>query len=353
MSKDKSRIWNSCEIEDFYASQGGTTLSVRCILNNRLLNHFGDDLLMLNGNGVESIFMFRSKAPQLLKLVSKNNDNEYDLKLIAKTIKKECSESSADKDTYKSRLYVEDVIEKCCDTLLNFLAELSPKLDHTNIALMMGNMITSVLTNQSTPLQITLGTTLREKLLIEQFSEFGVTCTYDKVKRFKKSVAHAASNDRQLQGLMDGKFGLVQTVADNFDANIASPNGLKSIHSLALLVTQVQESVNDAKVSQSVRRLRKEENGDLAQAVDIQYYKGPQKPSMPDTFARHSVLPDQVRDAQVISMNRAQEVDYSFLCRMIGDSSTPECNGFNTEMVRFQGQLLNLQPKQYIHPSLI
>ena len=85
-------------------------------------------------------------------------------------------------------------------------------------------------------------------------------------------MAHAASQDKHLHGLMDSKFGLVQTVADNFDANIASPNGLKATHSLALLATQVQENVNDVQKPSSIKRLHRDENTDPALAKEIQQY---------------------------------------------------------------------------------
>ena len=81
-------------------------------------------------------------------------------------------------------------------------------------------MITSVVTNRPTTLQITFGTVLREKSLIELCSDFGITCSYDEILRFKKSVAHAASREKHLQGLKDSKVGLIQAVADNFDTNI-------------------------------------------------------------------------------------------------------------------------------------
>jgi hypothetical protein len=153
------------------------------------LNHFGEDLLVLSGNGVASLLVFRSQA----HLISSNDD--IDVTPIAKTIKKECAEKSADRYTYKTRLYAEDATEACSDILLKLLAELSPKLDHTNTALLIGNIITSVLTNRPTTLQITLGTILREKSLIEQCLEFGITCSYDEILRLTKSVAHAASRN--------------------------------------------------------------------------------------------------------------------------------------------------------------
>ena len=71
---------------------------------------------------------------------------------------------------------------------------------------------------------------------------------------------------------------MVQVVADNFDANISSPNGLQSTHALAMLVTQTQQQ--DKQYCEydrnQIRRLNKSEmSDDLLQDVPIQYYVGP------------------------------------------------------------------------------
>jgi len=60
------------------------------------------------------------------------------------------------------------------------------------------------------------------------------------VLRFKASAASAASKLSKLRGIKNSASGLVQAVADNFDANISSANGLRSTHALALLISQVQ-----------------------------------------------------------------------------------------------------------------
>ena len=69
-SVNKSHVWNS---QNVYAGHGGSILPRRKLID-RLLNHFGEDLLVLSGNGVASLLVFRSKAPHLLKLVNDNDD---------------------------------------------------------------------------------------------------------------------------------------------------------------------------------------------------------------------------------------------------------------------------------------
>ena len=350
ISENKSDMWNSIEVQDIYVSYGGNILSRRNLID-QLVEHFGNDLLILSGNGVASILVFRSRASHLLKMVDDKAD--IDIKPIAKVIRAECLERPDNRETYKTRLFVGDAQETCSDLLLQLLAMLSPKLDHTNPALLIGNIITSVITNRPTTLQIALGTLLHSKSLIEHCAQFGISCSYPEILRFKKSVAYAASKERQLQGLKDSKFGIIQAVADNFDANVSSPNGLKSTHSLALLFTQLQdnEDCQQEQDSPTVRRLSNEElKGELEHEVRREYYNGPKKPSMPEAFL-HQVLPLNILAAQVITRNRAQSTDYLFFCEILNNGGM-EFNGFNTKMARMQGHAIMPSTKAIYTPLI-
>ena len=66
----------------------------------------------------------------------------------------------------------------------------------------------------------------------------GVTCSYDELLRFKKSIAMASNADMDLAGLVKNANELVQGVGDNYDQEIASQNGKIQTHSMALLLTQ-------------------------------------------------------------------------------------------------------------------
>ena len=55
----------------------------------------------------------------------------------------------------------------------------------------------------------------------------------------------SAARDLAHQDISDAKFGLVQLDGDNFDADIASPNGKSSTHSLAMLIMQPETRDED------------------------------------------------------------------------------------------------------------
>jgi hypothetical protein len=97
----------------------------------------------------------------------------------------------------------------------------------------LGNILTASVSRGFTPLQIALSVAVRDKSIIDLLYKYGVTCSYDEYRLFKTSAAKSACEARK-GGVFKSKDGLVQVVADNFDANISSQNGLLSTHSLAV-----------------------------------------------------------------------------------------------------------------------
>ena len=100
--------------------------------------------------------------------------------------------------------------------MLHLLLLVSPKLNSSLSACMVGNIVTSMVTNWPTSLQIALGVLVRQKSRIEQLYDFAVTSSYDEILIFNASAAHAAAKFQNLRGISDCGIGLVQTVADNF-----------------------------------------------------------------------------------------------------------------------------------------
>ena len=81
-------------------------------------------------------------------------------------------------------------------TVQNLLASISTKLENTPPALLIGNVITSVLRNRPTDIQIALGVLLRDyKTILGYTYDHGITCSYDEILRFKKSAAMDAAKE--------------------------------------------------------------------------------------------------------------------------------------------------------------
>ena len=205
-------------------------------------------------------------------------------------------------------------------------------------AALIGSIITNIVTNQSTTLQIALAVVINRKSLIEQLYNFRVTCSYVEVLRFKSSAAVAAVKDTNIRGMDNSSNGLVQVVSDNFDATISSQNGLRSTHSLAMLLAFPQTK-NPAAITSGIRRLTVNEmKQPVAEDVPIERYSGPKKPQMPTKEATRTILPLMVLAHQVVQLSRARFLDFKFLKHVISDTDTPEFGGFNTKLAREQGQ---------------
>ena len=122
----------------------------------------------------------------------------------------------------------------------------------------------------------------------ESLYVFGVTCSYDECLRFKASAASSAATDERLRGISDHSNGLIQVVADNFDTDISSQNGLQFTHSLAMLTTQNNKGrPDDSEPVQTIKRLRKEEMKTEVEAhVPVIHFQGSKKPAMPQMNAK-------------------------------------------------------------------
>ena len=336
---DKSHIWNSVELFERYRDFGGNKLSRKHLIK-KLSVIFEDDLLVLSSPGIASIIIFRSKASDVLRLVDDEEDDlDAAVTKVSNKIVQDVKAIPMDKANYNTQINSELAIENVSETVLDILANISTKLNKTLPSILIGSIITSVLRNQPTNIQIALGVLIRDsKQLINQMHAFGVTCSYDEILRFKKSAAIAATEEIDLTGISSEQSGLVQVIADNFDADISSQNGKLSTHSLAVLLTQPEEKEAENKIRDTIKRINK---NDMSNPIDyeipIQRYNGPKQPEMPKRAASKTVLPLKVLVHKFLAERRSKESDVAFLQDVLTKSDCPEFNGYNTRISREQG----------------
>ena len=190
MKNDVSHIWTSVEIYSSYLSFEGQNMSRRTLVQN-LSEHFSTELVVLSSPGIADIIMFRSKATALLRIVDENSDDRS-VEIVAKHIVRECKQQMPEKDVYNTRVDKTSASDEISPTLLLLLSTISDKLNNTLPAVLIGNILESIIINRPTTLQIALGVLLLEKSLNESFNDFGVTCSYREVLRLKTSAATAA-----------------------------------------------------------------------------------------------------------------------------------------------------------------
>ena len=122
---------------------------------SKLSEHFGHDILVLSGAGVASILSFRSKASSVLKLVANDeDDDDATVSKVAKLIAAETKTLKHDKSKYQTRVSLENSLDDASQTLLHLLSLLSTKLNSTLPAAMIGNIVTSIVTNRHTSLYL-------------------------------------------------------------------------------------------------------------------------------------------------------------------------------------------------------
>ena len=186
---------------------------------------------------------------------------------------------------------------------------------------------------------VALAVMVRQKEVVEHLHEYRVVCSYDELKRFRSSVAFHASSANNSSILRHHSEGLVQAVADNFDCNISSMNGLRQTHSLALMMIQHgREAVNK---DEFIKRLKKADLKDIyLPDVEMSRYTGPKKPCMPENDVHSLVPPLKVLCGAVISENVNSEFDFMFLKSIAETPDTPEYSGYNTRADRESGRSL-------------
>jgi hypothetical protein len=263
IESSRSKIWNSYEIKAMYLSYDllSTQQLSRRTLFESVKSYFGDEVTTLHGAGIATLLVFKHHVMKTLK-ISKDSDDDMNecLKKVGKAIKEECIQAKQGFDEYSIHIDKFSAAECTRDILTALLSNVHSKLQPYSLpSLLIGNIVSCVVTSQPTPLQIALGVLLSgHKLLIEELYKYRVTCSYTEVRRFLRSAAVVAARDQCWAGMSDSSIGgLVQVVIDNFDAVINSQNCRLDCHVLAMIATQA--TITDEYSDQAIPRLSREE----------------------------------------------------------------------------------------------
>ena len=126
-------------------------------------------------------------------------------------------------------------MDECSETLMTLLSKLSPNFEKSLPAVMIGNIMTSMVTKRFTKMQLTLSVLASGRKLIEHLYEYRIASAYQEFRRFKVlAAASSDNNDKEVRA----RDGFIQIIADNFDAHIHSQNGLKETNNIATIIAQ-------------------------------------------------------------------------------------------------------------------
>ena len=114
-----------------------------------------------------------------------------ELDKVATHIIKESRKLARERNIYQRRVSIDETLDVVSPTMSTLLFKISDKLNCMKPAALIGNVITNIITNQPTTLQIAVAVVLNRKSLIEEFYDFRVNCSYKQFLCFTSSAAVA------------------------------------------------------------------------------------------------------------------------------------------------------------------
>lgn len=358
MSANRTKMWNSAELLQEYEESGGTAITQRKTLMQKIKKYFEDALIVLSSPGIASIVAFASETTKLCNILKQDDDeDEIDgaVNKVAKKIQQETSTLKKKRNAYTVNIDVDIAREPISETLLSLLEKVSGKSSDSQPVLLIGNMITGMVHKSPTDLQISLGIAMRRnKSLTTLLHNYGVCCSYDEVTLFKYSAAVAVANEVE-ETKFKGK-NLIHCCADNFDCEISSQNCKKLCHSLAMILAQTEDSVGSHPLSGEHKIIKRQKMENRHKSVDFEVpeilYDGPKKPPMPSDKALYQIPPLSFLCSQVLSVQRSQDLDYHFMKDMGTLDSCPEWSGYNTQLARKSGMAIKPKAKLVYLPLI-
>ena len=333
MNSDKTRIWSTVELFDLYQSYGGT-LSRR-IMVEKVCASFNDDVLLMQIDGCASMLGFRDQLSKYMRIIDMESDNTNDTDDIVSKIRTEVRSLSKHPDYDLSSFKFDNCVANTSPTLLSLISKLvsNGKVDRKSLSISQSiqQHIQMIPNTTVLGLGIKLHHRFGSKELITLLNEYGYICTYDEVRRFRKSVAaYTTEQGIQCQGL-DANRGPVYGWFDNYDLNVFTPNGKRETHAMAVEFSQNKLDVvsedsdvcfqRDVKGTHdiTVPRLSKKAMESLqltnSSPIEIKHYSGPKKP-LPPCIQRHAgpCLSDIILTEQSVSQALCQ--DTNWLCAL-------------------------------------
>ena len=177
------RSATSNTLATLYKEKGGVDCN-RSRLVNSLKEIMGDEIMILSSPGVATMLILKSKAATVLHLDEVDQDG-FDLQVKA-VAGKTATETKTLEDKFLNNSNIDrENVFAFGETLLNLLSHISPNLQKSLPAAMIGSIITSIITTKATMFQIGLGLVAHHKPIIEQLHEYRVTSTCREVRSFK------------------------------------------------------------------------------------------------------------------------------------------------------------------------
>ena len=342
---DRSRIWYSVELYNLYTSNNDNVV-VDC---KTFYKEPVELLASFHARGYAELLCFNDHARGVLKMAKEGNASDDGIENFGRAINAECKEIKINTDTNDTCIDLEKSMESTSSTLERLLECVSSKFSNSLYSALIGNIVTSIVQNRTTHLQLSLGILFRHsKVTPNHLHDYRVTCTHDEVLRFKKSAAVNSAKDGYLQGVPTTNNELFQVVTDNYDTKMIILNNKLLCHCLTTILTKNWDCIRKT----TFPCLKKKDLAspiEEANKAEISHYFGPKKPPM--LSLPKSNLDETSLKMQAVSHARAEEIDFDFFNDIISKKECPEYNGYCT-LVNHITQFARAQ-KLYMCHSLI
>ena len=216
-------------------------------MKKKLLDHYGNSIIITEINGKSNVVTFRNTASSILQCFYQRpaKEDTYTEKMhlietAAKLIKSDIKSMKTSKCVYPAPCELSSIDSNLSDlpeTLQVLLRTLfSEKNPDVKIA-SLGQAIVQATRPRVliSPLQIGLAVELHHhfgsKFLIDTLNSLGFCSSYSEVKKFEVSAAVSQGTD--IPGLTSGHF--VQFIADNVDHNIRTLDGHNTFHGMGII----------------------------------------------------------------------------------------------------------------------
>jgi len=339
MNRDKSCMWTTVELYDLYTTRNPQhELGRRQVVSN-LLDYFGDDILEMKIKGCASLICFRQYVPH--KLCKVQDDSDDNVEKLTKKILKEVKEIAKPKDYLLNQFMKEHSIQATSPTLLELICKLISSGEVTRPSLSIAQSIQSRISKSTTPTTLGLGVKLHHKFgskeLVNLLHDYGYTCSYDEVLRFKVSAAKfIGEQDYTKQLGLKKDSNPISHWYDNYDLRVYTPNGLKECHGMAVEHMQQfddnEEECNNINIPRLSNTEIKEVHLSELSAVQFEHYAGIKNPIPPRSTCETSI--GKMHTSPAESVTQALEEDLAWLAEVATEDSCIEWSGSMTRAAR-------------------
>lgn len=228
-------------------------------MKNKLLQHFGDSIIITELNGKPNVVTFKRTAASILQDFyneQKKEDPEMEkvrmINAVANLIKSDIKAIDSSNDVYPSReeMSVESSLQFIPQSLLTLLQGL---FVGTNTALKIASIGQSIM--QATrpriilaPLQFGLAVEMHHhfasRFIVDSLYKHGFSCSYSEVQKFEKSAA--LTKGKELPEPEGGRF--IQYICDNVDHNVRTLDGFGTFHGMGIISTSTPGKLQEKPV---------------------------------------------------------------------------------------------------------